>query len=88
MAVDGNLFGGLIMSRITLAVTIGVVLTRTAAPCCAELFSVEVPDLEGSYHGFSGESHESAFDFGQDFYGYQRGVGARSRFLRYLDRRR
>ena len=67
MSVDGNLFEGLIMSRIPLAVTIGVVLARTAAPCCAELFSVEVPDMEGSYGGIAGQGHESEFDFGQDF---------------------
>lgn len=55
------------MSRITLAVMVCFVLARTAAPCCAELFSVAVPDLEGNYGGFGGEGHESAFDFGQGF---------------------
>ena len=55
------------MSRITIAVTICVVLTRTAAPCCAELFSVEVPDIEGFYGGIGGVNHQSDFDFGQDF---------------------
>ncbi len=57
LSIDGNLFGGLMMSRITLAVTICVVLTRTAAPCCAELFSVEVPDMEGFYGGIGGQNH-------------------------------
>lgn len=55
------------MSRITLAVTIGVVLVRTASPCSAELFSVEVPDMEGFYGGVGGPPHQSEFDFGQDF---------------------
>lgn len=35
------------MSRLTLAAVISVVVAGTAAPCSAELFSVEVPDLEG-----------------------------------------
>lgn len=44
------------MSRITLGVMICFVLTRTAAPCCAELFSVEVPDLEGNYGGLGAKA--------------------------------
>lgn len=55
------------MSRITLAVTIWVVLARTPAPCSAELFSVAVPDIEGFYGGITGLGHQSEFDFGQDF---------------------